>query len=166
MAPASATLVLVSATSRSAPSIPASRFDGIAPSESPIAQNTSTAAVAELTSTAMTVAPHTSGPISAGAGASACSVIVASAAVRANWARLNSSRTGPWPRVHTSTTAGPTIIASMRSCGAASSSPRTSGSSDSDSECALPRTCAWMTNTSVAAKPAASAHHGIVTPVS
>ena len=36
----------------------------------------------------------------------------------------------------------------------------TSGSSESESVCALPRTCAWMTKTSVAAKPAASAHHG------
>ena len=49
--------------------------------------------------------------------------------------------------------------------GAASSRPSTSGSSDSDSECALPRTCAWITNSSVAAKPAASAHHGIRTSV-
>ena len=157
--------MFVNATSRSAPSIPASLRDGIEPSESPIAQNTSTAAVAEAASTATNVAPHTAGPIAAGAGAIACSVIVASAAVRPNWARLKSSRTGLWPRVQTSTTAGPTIIASTRSCGAASSRPSTSGSSDSDSECALPRTCAWITNSSVAAKPAASAHHGIRTSV-
>ena len=143
--------------------MPASLRDGIEPSESPIAQKTSTAAVAELTSTATNVAPHTAGPISAGAGASACSVIAASAAVSPNWARLKNSRVGLWPRVQTSTTAGPAIIASTRSLGEASSRPSTSGSSDSDSECALPRTCAWITNSSVAAKPAASAHHGMRT---
>ena len=65
---------------------------------------------------------------------------------------VEESRIGECPRVSTSTTAGPTTCAITRSCGAASSSPSTSGSSESDSECALPRTCAWTTNSSVAAK--------------
>ena len=86
---------------------------------------------------------------------------MASAPVRPNCATLNSSRTGPWPRVSTSTTAGPTTIAVTRSDGSASSSPSTSGISDSDSECLVPRMCAWATNASVAAKPAASAHQGM-----
>ena len=40
----------------------------------------------------------------------------------------------------------------------------TSGSSDSESVCALPRMWAWMTKTSAAAKPIASAHHGTRNP--
>ena len=51
-----------------------------------------------------------------------------------------------------------------RSDGIARSRPATSGSSESESVCALPRTCAWMTKISVAAKAAASAHHGMRKP--
>src|SRR3954451_23450923 len=166
VAPDSATLALTSATIMSAPIIPASRRDGMPPSDSPIAQKTSTEAVNELANTAANVAPQTSGPIGAGAGASAWRVIVASVAVSANWARLNASRVNPCPRVNSRTISGPTTVATIRSLGLASSRPSTSGTSDSDSECALPRTCAWITNASATAKPAASAHHGIETAAS
>ena len=100
------------------------------------------------------------GPISAGAGISACSTITLSVAVSANCARLNATFTGAQERTNSSTRIGPATWAITSSCGAASSRPTTSGSSDSDSVCELPRMWAWMTKTSAAAKPTASAHHG------
>ena len=156
--------MLVSATTRSAPIITAIRREGNTPSASAIAANTSVAPVTALTSTAANTASHSDGPSTCGTGASTCSVITARHAVRPNCARLNNSLSGECPRVNASTSAGPTTCASTSSCGEASSRPRISGSSEIDSECALPRTCAWTTNSSVAANPAASAHHGLCGP--
>jgi hypothetical protein len=87
-----------------------------------------------------------------------------SVAVSANCATLNATFTGALPRTNSSTAIGPTTCAMISSCGAASSRPATSGSSDSESVCALPRMWAWTTKTSVAANPTASAHHGIWKP--
>ena len=131
-----------------------------------IAANTSEAPVSALTSTAANTATHMPGPSVCGTGASRCSVVSARQAVSPNWARLKSSFSGEWPRVSASTTAGPSTCASTSSCGVASSRPRISGSSEIDSECALPRTWAWTTNSSVAANAAASAHHGMCGPSS
>ena len=87
-----------------------------------------------------------------------------SVAVSANCATLNATFTGALPRTKRSTTIGPATWAMTSSCGAASSRPATSGSSESESVCALPRMCAWTTKTSVAANPIASAHHGMWKP--
>ncbi len=73
---------------------------------------------------------------------------------------LKATLIGSVPRTHSSTSSGPSTWAKISSVGSPSSRPMTSGISESDSVCALPRTWAWMTKTSVAAKPAASAHHG------
>ena len=156
--------MLVSATSRSAPIISAIRRDGNTPSAIAIAANTRVAPISALTITAANTAGHRPGPSACGTGASACSVTTAKQAVSPNWARLNTSLSGEWPSVSASTTAGPSTCASTSSCGVASSRPRISGSSDIDSECALPRTWAWTTNSSVAANAAASAHHGMCGP--
>ena len=70
----------------------------------------------------------------------------------ANCATLNATLTGALPRdeqQHERSARRPGRRSS--SCGVASSRPTTSGSSDSDSVCALPRMWAWMTKTSVAA---------------
>ena len=83
-----------------------------------------------------------------------------SVAVSANCATLNATLTGALRRTKSSTTIGPTTCAMIRSCGAASSRPTTSGSSESESVCALPRMWAWMTKTSVGGEAAASAHQG------
>ena len=68
VAPASATQAFVSDTPMSPATIIEIRRDGIPPSTSPIAQNTSTAAASELTNTAASVAAHTDGPIAVGRG--------------------------------------------------------------------------------------------------
>ena len=164
VAPASPMLVFVSATTRSAPNMPSIRGDGSVPSESAITDSTSAAATSEPARTAANVALHTSGPSVAGADTSACSTITESVAVRANCARLNATLAGDRPRTKRRMSAGPAICATIRSCGVASSRPATSGSSESESVCALPRKWAWMTKTSVTANAAASAHHGTCTP--
>ena len=68
--------------------------------------------------------------------------------------------TGALRRTKTSTTSGPTTCAITSSCGVARRRPTTSGSSESESVCALPRMWAWMTKTSAAANATASAHQG------
>ena len=157
-------LVFVSDTTRSAPNIRSISPDGSAPSASAITVTTSAPATSAPAPTAMNVALHTPGPISAGAGITACRTATLSVAVSANCATLKAILTGAVPRVNSRTTSGPRICASTRSCGVASSSPMTSGISESDSVCALPRMCAWMTKTSVAANASASPHHGICHP--
>jgi hypothetical protein len=161
VAPTSPMLVLVSETTRSAPNMRSISSDGSVPSASAITASTSAAATSEPTAIAANVAVQTPGPISAGAGTSACRTITDSVAVSANCATLNATFTGALPRTNSNTAIGPTTCATTSACGVASSRPATSGSSESESVCALPRRWAWTTKISVAANPIASAHHGM-----
>src|ERR687895_110029 len=107
VAPASPMLVLVSETTRSAPNIRSISSDGSVASASAITVSTSAAATSEPAATAANVAVQTPGPISDGAGTSACSTITDSVAVRANCAVLNATFTGALPRTNSRTTTGP-----------------------------------------------------------